>query len=113
LEWLYSLCVPCHDEIHRAATKMTLRKATDLVLDCPPRREGNVVYLPDDWQLSKSATKARQQRKGRKSSRKAKKQKKMRPVVAKKKSKIIAANEELHATLKANRERRERRASWQ
>lgn len=37
LEWLYALCAPCHDEIHRRAVTMTLRHATDEVLGTPPR----------------------------------------------------------------------------
>ena len=35
MEWLYSLCAPCHDAIHRAAKTMTLRKATELAPDAP------------------------------------------------------------------------------
>ena len=41
LAWLYSLCVPCHDEIHRLHSSMTLRKATAHVLGQPPP--------PADW----------------------------------------------------------------
>lgn len=131
MEWLYSLCAPCHDAIHRAAKTMTLKKATERIL-ASPTDTSNVVYLPDDWRLSKSATKKRQRKRKRpQSSRKPKKQKKLLPPTGqkinisgsgpplslhasadkKKRMTLTKSNDELHEFFKANRERRERRGN--
>lgn len=114
MDWLYSLCVPCHDAIHRAAQNMTLRAATELIL-AAPGTSSNVIHLADDWRLSKSATKARQAKRYRsKPSRVSKRKKRAMKAQhvkddARKKSKIELENERLHAIFKDNRERRERR----
>lgn len=110
MEWLYSLCAPCHNSIHRAAATMTLRAATDLILDAS--REENVTRFPDDWRLSKSATRARQSSKRvaqvQAQSRRKKRKAKLKPK-ERKKSKIELENERLRLIFKENRERRERR----
>ena len=108
LEWLYSLCMNCHDEIHRLAQTTTLRKATRFIIDCPPGSK--VVRLPDDWQLSKRATRSRQFKK-KKPSRKVGKG----PEAKMKKGKLRLAedNERLHEIQRKAREKRERRSSWQ
>ena len=55
LAWLYSLCVPCHDEIHRLHSSMTLRKATAHVLGQPPP--------PADWRAHRRRSKAQKKAK--------------------------------------------------
>ena len=110
MDWLYSLCVPCHEAVHRAATTMTLRAATDLILGAT--REGKVTRLPDAGRRQMLRT--RKNPPGKKS-KKQKRKIRVRPAHIKdtknKKQKLIDANEELHATFAANRERRERRWS--
>jgi hypothetical protein len=105
LEWLFSLCAPCHDEIHRIAATMPLRKATDLVIGS--YRDGKVVRLPDDPRLSKREARLRQRKSKGHSKRKVRKVKSR--VIVKKESKISLENDRLHAFFKENRERRERR----
>lgn len=127
MEWLYSLCAECHNAIHRAAQKMTLREATDLILG-GGSREGNITYLPyvapkrgnrGHWKKKPSRT--------AKKKKKAKPLKKIEPFEVRtggpllnahglpkqsrkaKKRNLVAANDDLHAFFKANRERRERR----
>lgn len=103
MEWLFSLCVGCHGEIHRLAEKMPLRHATELVIES----RTPVVRLPDDPRLSKSAAKWRQRKdKGKSKGKKRKGSVAPRP---KKKSNLIEENERLREFFKANRERRSRR----
>lgn len=110
MEWLYSLCVPCHDAIHRAATTMPLRKATDLILGAT--REGNVIYLPDAGRAQMLRTRRNAPKP---SKRKKRKQRKTRPAHIQanksKKQRLIEENEQLRETFRQNRERREQR--WQ
>jgi len=123
MEWLYSLCVPCHNAIHRAARVMPLRKATELIL-ASPTDTSNVIYLPDDWRLSKTA--ARKRATGRwaeknpRDKKKRKKPKKLKPFEIKaggprisargsRRTSIQAANDELHQIQQRARESRERR----
>lgn len=112
LDWLYSLCSPCHNRIHRLAEEMTLRKATHHVLET--RREGNVVYLPDDPQLDPAAAKRRNLKgRGHEPGKKKRKRKGLPKTKRMHKSKalLIAQNEALREEFARNRERRERR--WQ
>jgi len=103
LEWLYSLCSPCHVQVHRLALKMTLREATYLVLGEEPkkRKKFKVVRLPPEKPLSKKMDRARHRKAVRAKERKLRTQRK--------KLKIEMLNDELHAIQKANRERREKR----
>ena len=130
MEWLYSLCAPCHNAIHRAAEKMPLRHATDLILG--GSSDGSVVRLADDWQLSPAASRNRTLgRRGSKQKKlKLRKPKKKKPQKIKiqhfeiraagprlgdpekprKKSMLLSHNnDELHAYQARARENRERR----
>jgi hypothetical protein len=88
---------------------MTLRRATELILAAG--KNPKITHLADDWQLSKSATKTRQLKRG-----KGRKRKRVKPAhiaADRKKSMMLSKNnDELHEFFKANRERRERRRSW-
>lgn len=103
LEWLYSLCAPCHDEIHRLAAQkgVTLRAATRQVLDLsPPVSKKKAGPLP---KRIVERRKRRQEKRGGLS--------RSAHVAAntKKKQRLIDENEKLRETFRMNRERRERR----
>jgi 5-methylcytosine-specific restriction endonuclease McrA len=110
LEWLFSMCAPCHDTIH-AIKGMTLREATDMVLGGKIQK-GNITYLADDPRLSEDRTRSRQSKKKKRK----KPQARLRQVppahVAadeRKKRKIEMANDELHAVQKRAKENRQAR----
>lgn len=104
MDWLYSLCRPCHDEIHRLDKQLTLRDATDLILRAGGI-EKTVTFVPDDPQLSKAATRNRQLRRGWGKSKK-KKRRKPPPADVRKRTKLQLANDRLHEEQKRARENR-------
>lgn len=107
-DWLYSMCVDCHDELHRIVNRrtMTLRHATQFVIE----RGGG--HLNDGTVIEPTPpTKSKTQRKREK---KAKKRGgRVQPAHVKadrqKKLTLKQENERLHAIQVANRERRARR----
>lgn len=115
MEWLYSLCAPCHDAIHRAAGSMTLKAATNLILTAG--REENVTRLPDDWKLSRSATRSRHsknytRKNPSRTPKKKRRQRKLSPHVAadqRKANLISSKNQELHEVQKRAKLNRELR----
>jgi len=88
LEWLYSLCVPCHGEIHkRTARGMKLRKATNQVLNMPKAERKQRREKPAKLKLPQKRSRFDRST--------------PRPSVAEE-------NERLHALQVRNRERRSR-----
>lgn len=106
MEWLFSLCANCHNAIHRAARTIPLRQATDLILNgsrtAVPERNKKRRKIASQQQLATlkirtggpslrgNSSAPRGKRRGAKKN-------------------LTAANDELHAIFKANRERRESR----
>lgn len=94
MEWLYSLCAPCHNEIHKRASVrgVTLRAATNEVLNLPPkskkmsRAQKRRVTSPLSPRLKNKGTKPKRT-----------------------KLSVEAENDRLREVFRANRERRERR----
>jgi 5-methylcytosine-specific restriction endonuclease McrA len=96
LAWLYSLCRPCHDEIHRIHDRreMTLRVATMFV----------VKGTPPPLKKAKPAKKQKV---------KPQRRRKLQPAHVrddrKKSMMLVKNNDELHEFFKRNRERRQAR----
>jgi 5-methylcytosine-specific restriction endonuclease McrA len=98
MEWLYSLCARCHDEIHRRATTTTLRKATHHVLGSPaPSRKKKRKKTKRQDELLAAKLKELENWKP----------KMKQPAKGKKKRMSLAAeNDRLHSFFTANRARR-------
>ena len=110
LEWLYSLCAPCHDTIH-AIKGVTLREATAMVLSGMIPKE-KITYLADDPGLSRRASAKRQGKRRRKK----KPQVRLRQVSPahltaneRKVRMLETANSELHEIQRRARENRQAR----
>ena len=101
MEWLYSLCASCHNEIHRLAQKMILRKATHQVLGTPPRPKKTKSH-PSKPKKPKSNKELRREERLRVFKTQTKGQ--MRPS---KRLTLAAENERLHEIPKRARERRQ------
>ena len=99
LEWLYSLCVSCHDEIHRRAAEKgtTLRQATNAVLGITRSK--------------KPKRKAKQRKPVVVTSLKIRTGGPRLSPATKKRRGLAGANDELHEIQKRARENRERRAA--
>jgi len=122
LSWLYSLCAPCHDEIHRRHRKpVTLREATRQVLALPPtpprrpkkKRKGPKVRKTQEQQLRQLKAHLEAPTRGRPIATLRQVEKFATNLRARqsggKMAKLIAENERMHEIQKRSRERRARR----
>jgi len=90
LEWLFSLCEKCHNKFHKNTKGWQAKKlwyeTLKLVgiIENTNKTENNIIKLPDDWRLTKKATRERTLYKRK---RKSYKTSKTRPIKIHKKTK--------------------------